>query len=226
MLDCTFAVKNIADYQLLKSRGATTFILGGRNFSRLGEFDNVTLKEIVQVALSAGLKIEMDVDVFPTHKEFAALISAWQELGIAPHKNLSIRVLDLGLLDWFYLNHYQIIPLLEAGFHNLSALQNINEQYNSSISHYVLSKELVFSKQINYAKNYFQKAVEFNLLAPILLFHSPRKLINQYFEENNNYHQTLAASQESAHRGFIVRENKSGTLFYHPKHQCLISKLK
>lgn len=225
-LNCTYAVKTVEDYQFLKINGVKTFILGGRNFSRLGEFDNVMLKEIIQDAISSDLKIELDVDVFPTHQKFATLISSWQELKIAPSKNLAIRVLDLGLLDWFHHHHYQVIPLLEAGFHNLSALENVHEEYASSVSHYVLSKELIFSKQISYANCCFQKAVEFNLLAPILLFHSPRKLLDQYFDQNENYHQTLAASQESVHKGFIVRENKSGTLFYHPKHQCLLGKLK
>lgn len=219
------AIKNMADYQLIKKHNFKNLILGASNFSRMGEFNKAEFKEVVQDALASGIHVEIEVDIFPTQEQFEGVIQSWLALDIQPHGSLSIRVLDLGLMDWFFNNSYQLIPLLEAGFHNLSSIQNLFEQYETSISHLVLSKELIFNKQIQYANDYLHKSVEFNILAPILLLYSPRKLLQQYYKNNAPYIQTLAASQESVHRGFVVRENQWGSLFYHPKHQCLISKI-
>jgi putative protease len=226
MSNTIFCAKNLEDYQFLKQLGVNRILLSGLEFSRLGEISSIQLKEVYQDAIKNNIKLEVECDVLPTQMQFQNFVTAWENLNILPHPCLSIRIQDLGLLNYFYQKNYSIIPLLESGYHNIEAIQKIKESYGDRVDHFVLSKELIFNKQRQYAHQYLTQGIELNLIAPILLFYSPRKLLSSFVPSTHEaFHQAFAASQESVHKGFIVRENKWGTLFYHPKHQNLISKL-
>jgi len=223
--DAIFCAKNFSDYQFLKTLGATHIVVAAAELSRLGEFRIGELQEIYLDAKKNNIDLGIECDLLPTQSQCEEFMKTWDSLNLLPHDHLSIRVLDIGLMNYFFNRGYSIIPLLEAGYHNIAAILQIKKNYHDKISHYVLSKELIFNKQRHYAHEYLGKAIELNFLAPILLFFSPRKLIGQYFSEGEGHYQAFAASQESVHKGFIVRENNWGTLFFHPKHQDLISKL-
>lgn len=219
-----FAVKKINDYYFLRECGVKRIVLGSKNLSKWGELEHQEIKDIIIDSRKNQIEIQIECDVLPTENQLGFFQNCWKDLNLNSDE-CTIRVCDVGLMDWFYSRGYRLIPILEAGFHNLRALSLIEEQYGDKISYFVLSKEIPFEVQKKYSEFALNKDIEFNFVSPLQLLYTPRKLLESFsLKLSSSYRQTFASSEESVHKGFIVRENHWGTILFHPKHFSVLSR--
>lgn len=219
-----FAAKTLEDFHFLVECGAKRLVIGGKDFSRWGEFELHEIKYAINEAKKLSLSIELECDVLPTQMQMTNLKNSINELSLSTDDCI-FRICDLGVMDWIYSKGFKFVPILEAGFHNLKAISIIRENYEDAITHYVLSKEIPFEVQKNYVKQHLFKNVEFSLVSPLQLLYTPRKLLENFsLKQTTSYRQTFASSEESVHKGFIVRENLWGTILFHPKHFSVMSR--
>lgn len=211
--------------------GVREFVIGHQDFSRLGSWNDAKFCELANLTHRSEIKLYFEWDILQSESQYDV---NWARFKALPFQNFdAVRVLDLGVLDFlversFYFFHV----LLEAGFHNEVAVTALLSLYGPRIKRMILSKELPLAVIGNYVKKWPLLEIEILLCTPILLFYSPRSLLQPIMKDQawvtseKMELQALAASQESPHRGFMIRENQHGTFMYHPKYLFLLDKLK
>ena len=141
----------------------------------------------------------------------------------------AIRVIDVGAAFWLR-EHYPSLPiqlLVEAGSHNIHALQGWIELLQPTLERLILSIELPEAKLIEYCQTL---PVQCELLGAgrIQLFYSPRALLTLPLEAEDDDAvplRALGASEISNHRPFAFQQSKHGTLMFLDKDQFILDRL-
>jgi putative protease len=193
------------------------FILALKPFSRHpSEPGESRLKE----AHDLGFKLHLEWDALMEEPRFLSMTQNWS----APYVS-SVRVKDAGAALWLRDHTNLDIWLhLEAGHHNRVAVESWKQRLGSRLTGVILSNELP-QKTIQSWCDSLNLQTELLALGPLLLFHSPRKLLSPLKkEELHEELQATGASVESPHKGFPLLENEHGTFMFHPKDLCLIDR--
>lgn len=167
-------------------------------------------------------------DILMTEANFQKALVALKEIDF---KSLyAIRVQDPGALNYLVENYpeIKIQLILENGNHNLEAIKNWVSLSGPNLERIILSIEL--PKDI--LKIYINELSKLNIsselmgLGPILLFYSPRSLLNPLLSEKKETVSALVSSAESPHKGFKVVENSHGTFMYNTKDHFILDEIK
>lgn len=203
------------------NRKVDEVLVGIKGLSRLGGFsvDNAVI--VLRKLRDNGIKTIVDWDILMTESEFHQAVFVLNSLSM--NDISAIRVQDMGA--YFYLLEKYDCPIhlnLETGNHNYEAINGWIEQGISRVERVVLSIEI----QKNILSEIISKLstpVELLGSGPILLFYTPRKLLNPVygdsFIEDKFY---FTSSEESPHSGFPVVENKSGTYMFNTKDHFIL----
>ena len=208
--------------QILKT-SIREVILEHKSLSRMGSLDTKSLLPLIDAALVAEMSPVLQWDILSTEKTFQHSLSLLSRLPLA--KFYAIRVQDLGAAEWIRQEHPEL-PLhliVETGNHNLTGLQRWIKYFGPQLQRLVLSTEL--PKSI--LKEYSQiLTVPCEILATgrILLFYTPRKLLNLYsLSHDTSYciEKTLIPSDQPQ-RMFPTIENQHGTFMFHHRDLFLL----
>ena len=134
----------------------------------------------------------------------------------------ALRIQDPGALQWS-LEHTEI-PLqwiVETGTHNLLGLKKWVELTGRRLDRLVLSLQIPRSRLRQYGQE-LKVPLEILGIGPILLFYTPRHLLEQFGSAELREIRLLATSRESAHKDFPVLSNAHGTFLFHQKHHWLL----
>ncbi len=218
-----FIPRDAAELALLPEK--CEVILSLAELSRRGVIREV--RDGVALARSArarGLRVLLDWDALMEEPRFLQLSARVKELAAEVDV---IRVRDAGAARFVRdeLTH-PLHLLLEAGHHNLLALESWRQRLGARLERVVVSPEL--SRQTLKAwQAQLQLPLEILALGPLLLFHSPRALLSVTQDLPALPEEGLFASGkslESPHKGFPLEENRHGTLMYHPKDLALLER--
>ena len=117
--------------------------------------------------------------------------------------------------------------ILENGNHNLAAIKNWAVLGGQNLERIILSIEL--PKEI--LKTYIDELSKLKIsselmgLGPILLFYSPRSLLNPLLRDKKDKVSALVSSAESPHKGFKVVENAHGTFMYNTRDHFILDEI-
>ena len=193
------------------------FILALKPFSRHpSEPGESRIKE----AHDLGFKLHLEWDALMEEPRFLSMTQNWS----APFVS-SVRVKDAGAALWLRDHTSLDVWLhLEAGHHNRVAVESWKQRLGTRLKGVILSNELP-QKTIQSWCDSLNLQTELLALGPLLLFHSPRKLLSP-LKQDELHEELLAtgASVESPHKGFPLLENEHGTFMFHPKDLCLIDR--
>ncbi len=139
----------------------------------------------------------------------------------------AIRVQDPGILAYVLENcDLPIEMVLENGHHNWAAIEQWVDLIGSRLKKIVLSYELPKNRLAEYSSKLKEKGIESEMLlvGDILLFYSPRMLLEKQIKKEQENIKLFADSEESPHKGFVVEQNLHGTFMYHLKKLFLLER--
>ena len=196
----------------------------------LSRFGEMSLDECIDFSKnlkSQGKHTVLDWDILMVEAEFLKVLEILKRIDVSHFD--AIRVQDAGALMFVKENfpNTKIHLNLETGNHNLVGIKKWIELAGENLSRVVLSIELSKDTIKKYVKE-INVETELLALGPILLFYSPRKLLSPLYgktinERSSEVLETLAESEESAHKGFRVVENKHGSFMFNTKDLNLLS---
>jgi len=131
----------------------------------------------------------------------------------------AIRVSDLGaamLLDKKLKKKFHLI--VEGHSHNVDSLLSYENSFEF-LERIVLSSELTIN-QLKTMKDHLKVSVERLLYGPLLLFYTPRKLLDEEIDDKKRE----MDSEESPHKNFPVIQNQHGTFMFLSKRLNLFSR--
>ncbi len=141
----------------------------------------------------------------------------------------AIRVCDVGAALWLKANHPDL-PLqliVETGNHNKEALIGWCEMFAPALERLILSIELPEEKLIEYCQD-LPVACELLGVGQILLFYSPRSLLAEHLDEEDDdqprYIEATATSEKASFKPFPTVETGHGTLMFLDKDQFILDR--
>jgi U32 family peptidase len=141
----------------------------------------------------------------------------------------AIRVQDPGALNYLVENFpdLKVQMILENGNHNLAAIKNWVALGGQNLERIILSIELPkdILKTYIFELSKLKISAELMGLGPILLFYSPRSLLNPLLEVKKDEVSALVSSAESPHKGFKVVENSHGTFMYNTRDHFILDEI-
>lgn len=226
-------IETIDELQTLSIDKIAAVIISPKAFSRFGR---LTLGQAINVALEAlrlNLKVIVEFDLFCHETERQSLFYSFKKFlcQLPQNSDISVKVCDLGVAQ-FCAKELPEINLhlnLETSFHNLHGLEALveNEDFKGRIAAVSLSLELPAPILKNMAK-YLQEhqiTSDYMIFGRILLFSTPRELLESQFEDILKKQDELLVegqSEESPHRGFPILQNEKGTFMFNTKDLCLL----
>lgn len=192
------------------------FIAALSPFSRFGE---KLASDLLESARAKGFKLHLEWDALMEEPQFRLITKEW------PHEFQSVRVKDAGAALWLRDNTTCSIHFhMEAGHHNKMAVESWKKRLGTRLKRIIISNELP-QKTIQDWSQSLSLEIELLTLGPLLLFHSPRKLLSPLNRpEILSPIKASGASVESPHKGFPLVENAHGTFMFHPKDISLLDK--
>jgi len=118
------------------------------------------------------------------------------------------------------------IPLISVSDTTTTNWFSVKNWYNKGIEHVVIAKELTrFAiESIDSNLSDTPVALDIQVFGPLAMFHSRRKLLNNYYKQlakiNNDEQQYLFDAERNVY--YPIIENVSGTHIFSPKDVCLI----
>ncbi len=213
-------LKDILEIDLLSD---TDILLAPKQLSRQG-FLNID--QVNQIAKKCQRPI-LVWDILMTEMNFKKALTYLKLLDL--NSFYAIRVQDPGALNFLVDNYPEIkIQLvLENGNHNLAAILNWINLSGKNLERIILSIELPKETLEIYLKELTQRNVKSELLGlgPILLFYSPRSLLNPLLDKRKEQISATVSSSESPHKGFRVIENINGTFMYNTKDHFILDEI-
>jgi putative protease len=204
-------------------QGYRQFVIGLKEFSRLGEWESDQIEPLFKKYSLATFHFEWDTLAHEDklNKQLDLFFKLWSTLPWG-----SIRCLDTGVVHALRESTFPITALLEAGFHNQEAMFEFTSR-EKKITTVQLSRELPKNQCVLYSNVLasLNLSVELPLFTALLLFYSPRSLLTPIVGLGKESIQTIASSEESPHKGFILRENRHGTFMFHPKFYSLLTQM-
>ncbi len=213
-----------AELALVRESGCAEVLIAPARFSRRGTLEWDEARALAETARAEGLEPLLEWDALMTERQFLSLTADLRALVDFPFRQ--VRVRDAGAAWWLLheLPAVGIQLLLEAGHHNLRSLETWVERLGPRLTRLALSPEIPV-KTLGHWRGRLGVPLEVLGLGPLLLFHSPRALLSALRpgEEAEEW-EAEGASEESPHKGFLLRENAHGTLMFHPKDLCLLER--
>ncbi len=207
------------DYEFAKIIKAQEVIVGHLELSRQYIFGTSSLKKMIE---DIDLPIFLQWDILMTGESYKRAISLFESLSLDKIKG--VRVRDPGAMR--YLNDYypelELHLILDEGNHNKIGLHKWASLFKNC-------RRLIISSQLTkkFIKDFcrdIDKDIEILGFGRIPLFYSPRKLLNADIDEFDYDHlEALGHSEESAHKGFPLVQNRHGTFMYNTKDLSLLS---
>jgi putative protease len=200
----------------------TEVILAPKELSRRGTGSLASMIELANQANAVGLTPVLEWDALMEGPRFRECSASVLRL---PKVFRAVRARDAGAALWLR-DHtdYPIQLLLEAGHHNLPALQTWQSRLGLRLQRLCLSPELTL-KTLQDWRTQLDVPFEVLGLGPLLLFHSPRALLTSLATAPASEEVWAeGASEESPHKGFLLSENSHGTLMFHPKDLGLLER--
>ncbi len=200
-----------------RQAGVGEVILAPRELSRRGTLTLAQARELARQASAAGLRPLLEWDALMEGPRLRACLPLVSE---AHADFAALRVRDAGAALWARDNtSLPLQLLLEAGHHNLPALESWRARLGSRLERFCLSPELTLHT-LGLWRSQMPVPFEVLGLGPLLLFHSPRALLSPLSgaaASTREEQWAEGASEESPHKGFLLSENAHGTLMFHPK---------
>jgi putative protease len=201
----------------------TEVIIAPRELSRRGTMSMGEARSLAGLARAAGLRPLLEWDALMEGPRLRACTALVAEV----HADFAVlRVRDAGAALWGRDNtSLPLQLLLEAGHHNLPALESWRSRLGDRIERFCLSPELPLQTLTTW-RSQLPVQMEVLGLGPLLLFHSPRALLSPHEQAGTDVPEVWAegASEESPHKGFLLAENSHGTLMFHPKDLGIIDR--
>ncbi len=217
----TMATK-IEELDLLSKKSFKEVIISHKDLSRFyrgEEFSTLAFK-----AKELGIRVILLWDVLATEDEMAHKIKIFE--GIPKDLYDVVRVQEVGVLNYLLESSDTKIQFIaETGNHNLVGLKTWEGLIGNRLDRMVLSIELDKDKLTHYKSN-LNCPLELQVLGPILLFYSPRKLLSPLDPEvrENEQMRALGNSEESPHKNFPLLENRHGSFMFHIKDLFLLDR--
>lgn len=213
---------------LLKEK-LTEVIISPSKLSRFGHSSIEEVNTLAMKAQSLGIKTFLEWDILMTEDSFKECTEEFNKIEL--DNFTAIRPQDPGAIYWCLKNTNKKIHLnLETGNHNLRAINSWLDLDRGRIDRVILSIE--WSR--NQLKELLPKLtcpVEFLGMGRILLFYTPRYLLQAGFSRSESTTQNVnvahwieasGQSEESPHKGFPLIENQHGTFMFLPSDHCLL----
>lgn len=208
----------------LKENGVEEIILSDKRFSRLAKNEDFEL--LAKEARELGFKVVFEWDTLNTEDQFVPVAKEFEKINLDLID--SVRVQDPGVLEYILNNTNKPIQYItETGNHNLLGLKTWRNYIGDRLERFVISIELNKEKIQEY-KNELSVDIELLGLGRILLFYSPRMLLNPLLDEDlfeDDYIEATADSEESPHKGFPVVQNRHGSFMFHLRKLSLLDKM-
>lgn len=216
----TSYIKEEKELHLLKKYGIGECILSPVDLSRKSLLPMDKVISLGKRARELGISPVLEWDILMEEKRFQAKKKILQSLDLELFD--AVRVADPGALEFLLQKaHAPIHWVVEHGNHNLEGLLKWRDYIGTRLERLVLSHEIPYMKLVEYEKK-LNCPLEILLLGRILIFYSPRPLLEGFFPEEQGQIKALASSEESSHRNFQVEENTHGSFMYHLRDFCLI----
>lgn len=195
-------------------------ILSPLVLSGSGEMSLIDLEKKFEELSSLGISLLLDWDILMTQNELEVAISYFEKLSHLGWK--AVRVKDLGAADYIIKNtSFKIQFVSQIGNHNIAGLLAWQNHFGSRLESIALSPELPLAKIKEYKKHLHK--IEVLALGPLLLFYTPRHLLQKY--DGSEIIHAQATSEESPHSGFRLLENRHGHFMFHPKDMFLLDQI-
>ena len=208
-------ISSIHDLSLAREYGVKEVLISDKMFSRFSENNFDECLELASHAKQLGLKTVFVWDIISTNNEFEKSCEIFKTLNLESFD--CIRAQDAGVIHFLAEQGFKLQIILENNNHNFTAVKKWCDAFAKNLDKVILSIELPETKIVDYCQK-LSVPVEILGLGPILLFYSPRKLLNGAVEnEESESLYALAESEESPHKGFPVVQNTHGTFMFHIK---------
>lgn len=217
-------LENEKDLELISN---VDILLAPKEISRKALISLDQTNSLAKTCKERSLRPILVWDILMTEGSFQKALDCLKKIDIKSF--YAIRVQDPGALNFLVENYPEIkIQLvLENGNHNLEAIKKWVSLSGPNLERIILSIEL--PKDI--LKIYINELSKLNIcselmgLGPILLFYSPRSLLNPLLSEKKDKVSALVSSSESPHKGFKVVENIHGTFMYNTKDHFILDEI-
>lgn len=216
----TLYADQIGDLDAIPSKHRGDLLYSLVPFSRIAKSSQVTREEVI-AASQKGYTTVLIFDRSMTSNELSELFAKHSHLFTMFDR---IRVADEGAL--YYLLKESSIDLelqLENGSHNLEAILAWQNLSRARIKRLILSIQITKDRLLSYLK-VLECEVEILVAGPISIFYSPRKLLSPLFKGEKEI-DAIGKSEESPHKGFLIRESQAGTSMFHIKDIFLLEYL-
>ncbi len=200
---------------------ADEVIIATKLFSRIGRISKNDLSITCKKLKGANKRIVFEWDILMTENVYRKVVKEFESLNLEDVD--AFRVMDPGAINYLIFNETRPLQLnLESsGFHNKKAIKKWIELFNDRIERVILSIELEKDK-IAELINELDVPVEYLGYGRILLFYTPRSLIQPLYGSDNDVIEVTANSEESPHKGFPVIENIHGTFMFNTKEHYVL----
>lgn len=221
-LKYTSYAQNIHELSRLKELKIDEVILSDKTFSRFSE--NFDFSILAIAAKELGFRVIFEWDVLIVEQDFSLICREFNK--IDPNLYDAIRVQDPGVLEFILdTTDKKIQFIAETGNHNITGLKKWESYIGERLERLILSIELNKDTLKEYISKLYTP-VEILLLGRILLFYSPRYLLNSLVKDiSEDYIKAYADSEESPHKGFPLVQNRHGTFMFHLKNLFLLDRI-
>ena len=215
------------DLNIAKDAGLLEIILAPKELNRFSKNNFTEFVDLCKFAKDLNLKVLLEWDILINECDFDTAVQAFKKIPTELYD--SVRVQDVGVLEFVLQESSKKIQVIvETGNHNLTGLKKWESYVGDRLERLILSNEL--SKDLlEIYKKELACPLEILVLGRILLFYSPRKLLDPLLETSKDmkseYLEALGESEESPHKGFPVIQNKHGSFMFHIKDLFLLDKL-
>ena len=212
-------------FPILQKAGIEDVILAPKELARLGKHSWKETNRLALFGKKRNFRPILLWDTLMRQKDFKKSVDCLKSLSL---KNFyAIRLQDPGAFYFIKKNfpRLKIQLILERGNHNMDSLQSWCKVGGENLDRLILPLEFDRNILVRLLKN-LSVSVELLGLGRILLYHSPRKLLSDEFQEHNDgFLQVMGSSEETPHKGFSFLENQHGTFMFYPKDYCLLEHL-
>ena len=222
MLEPVPRVDSLAQLSAAAAGGAGEVIVCMADFARTGQLSHAAGVELARAAWERGVRPLLQWDLLMTERVLQKKI---RQISPLLDRFSALRVQDPGALQWALecVEHGQLSLhwIAEGGNHNLVGLQKWVELIGPRLGRLVLSMQIPAPRLQHYARQ-LPCPLELLGIGRLLLFYTPRHLLEQFGRAEEEDIRLLASSEESAHNDLPVLSNRHGTFLFHQKHLWLL----
>ena len=207
-------VNDPVQLSVLQPTGVREIILEHQALSRWGTLNTDQLIELIHLSAKQGYSLSLQWDALYNEAELHPSIEIFEQLPLA--KIHAVRVQDLGVAEFIRQEH-PLVPLhliVETGNHNLASLQQWCRYFGKQLQRLVLSTELSGKTLHSYCET-LNTPCEILGLGRILLFYTPRALLQFLQPPNGSPLEKVVSSDEHRHHHFPTVQNQHGTFMFH-----------